>query len=210
MSGVSPVETKSQKTRRRIVGHATELVHRQGLKNTTIDDVVRAADVTKGSFYFHFASKEELGYAVIDNASAYFLNGLERIGRAPTLSGKERLEGMLALIRSAVEEHDCAKGCILGNLALEMSDLHDGYRAKLAEVFEGWAELFREVLEQMLREGHLSREMNAADFALHTVAVLEGGIMLSKVMRDPAPLRSETDRLLRELADYRKKEGRVV
>ncbi len=207
MSGISPVETKSQKTRRRIVGYATELVHRQGLKNTTIDDVVRAADVTKGSFYFHFASKEELGYAVIENASDYFLRGLQQVAHDSALPTTERLAGMLALILTAVEEHDCAKGCILGNLALEMSDLHDGYRAKLAEVFDGWASLFQEMLEEMQREGQLDHSLDAADFARHTVAVLEGGILLSKVKRDPSPLRSETERLIRELAAYRKKEG---
>ncbi len=207
MRGVSQIETKSQKTRRRIIGHATQLVHSQGLKNTTIDDIVEAAGITKGSFYFHFTSKEELGYAVIDNAAAYVLDDLARIARDPSLPAPRRLEAMLDVVGTAVEENDCTKGCILGNLALEMSDLHEGYRHKLAEVFDGWVLLFQQVLEEMQREGQMSKGLDAAGFARHTIVVLEGGIMLSKVKRDPAPLRAETDRLLRELEAHRKKEG---
>ncbi len=207
MGGVSQIETKSQKTRRRIIGHATELVHGQGLKNTTVDDIVRAAGITKGSFYFHFASKEELGYAVIDSAAAYILGDLHRIAQDPSLPASRRLEEMLGVIRTAVEANDCTRGCILGNLALEMSDLHEGYRHKLAEVFDGWVLLFQGVLEEMQREGQMDENLDTAAFASHTIVVLEGGIMLSKVKRDPTPLRAETDRLLRELAAYRKKEG---
>ncbi len=199
----SVLETKSQKTRRRIIGYATQLVHRQGLKNTTIDEIVNAAGITKGSFYFHFASKEELGYAVIDSASAYVLGGLEQLAQDASLAPAQRLEAMLELIRRAVEENNCESGCILGNLALEMSDLHAGYRRRLSEVFDTWAGLFRGPLEEMQQTGELGPELDVADFARHALVVLEGGIMLAKVKRDPAPLQAETKRLLGELEKYR-------
>ncbi len=207
MGGVGQIETKSQKTRRRIIGRATQLVHRQGLKNTTIDDIVRSAGITKGSFYFHFSSKEELGYAVIDSAAAYVLGDLEEVARDASLSPSQRLEAMLGIVRAAVEENDCESGCILGNLALEMSDLHEGYRRKLAEVFDSWATLFQRLLEEMQARGEIAAGLDAADFARHALVVLEGGIMLSKVKRDPAPLRAETDRLLAEIEVHRNKEG---
>lgn len=205
MQAAIGLETKSQKTRKRIIGHATQLVHRQGLKNTTIDDIIDSAGITKGSFYFHFASKEELGYAVIDTAADYVLSGLRQVSEDRALSPAQRLEAMLRLIQSAVEANDCESGCIVGNLALEMSDLHEGYRSKLAQVFDGWALLFQELLEEMQREGKLGVDLDAADFARHAVVVLEGGIMLSKVKRDPLPLRAEMERLLREIEAHRGK-----
>jgi len=207
MQTVTSIETKSQKTRKRIIGHATQLVHRQGLKNTTIEDIVNSAGITKGSFYFHFASKKELGYAVIDSAASYVLSGLRQVSEDTTLSPAQRLEAMLRIIQNAVQENDCGSGCILGNLALEMSDLHEGYRRKLAQVFDEWALLFRKLLEEMQRDGEIAAGLDAADFARHAVVVLEGGIMLSKVKRDPVPLRAEMERLLNEIEAHRKKEG---
>ncbi len=207
MQTETSVETKSQKTRKRIIGHATQLVHRQGLENTTIDDIVKSAGITKGSFYFHFASKEELGYAVIDSAAAYVLSGLRHVSEDTALSPEGRLEAMLRMLQSAVEDNNCGNGCILGNLALEMSDLHEGYRRRLAEIFDGWVLLFQGLLEEMQREGEMASGLDAADYARHAVVVLEGGIMLSKVKKDPAPLRAEMERLLNEIEAYRKKEG---
>jgi TetR/AcrR family transcriptional repressor of nem operon len=199
-------ESKSARTRRRIVGHATELVHRQGLKGTSIDEIIRAAGVTKGSFYFHFASKEELGYAVIDQAAAYVLAGLLAMAEVQNLSAGRRLEGMFDLIRQAVESHDCSRGCILGNLALEMSDMHDGYRQHLQGIFGQWRDLFQTTLEEMQAAGELAPNLDAAAFAMHSLSALEGGILLSKVQRDPLPLRTEIEYLLRELDSHRTKE----
>jgi len=59
MTGTAATLSKGERTRRRIIGHATQLIYDKGYGKTTIEDVMEAAGVTKGSFYFHFSSKEE-------------------------------------------------------------------------------------------------------------------------------------------------------
>jgi TetR/AcrR family transcriptional regulator, transcriptional repressor for nem operon len=105
---------KGERTRRRIVGHATLLMYEKGYARTTIDDVIAAAEVTKGSFYFHFPSKEELGYAVIENASEHILSSMRRSLERTELTPQERIEAMLKGIQDIVEAADCSRGCILG------------------------------------------------------------------------------------------------
>src|SRR5437762_11972667 len=60
-------------TREAILEAASRLIHVHGYNHTSLDDVLRESDVGKGNFYYHFKSKEELGYAILDQIIASFL-----------------------------------------------------------------------------------------------------------------------------------------
>src|SRR5713101_2564670 len=69
--------TKSQKgatTRDQILDAAARLIHLRGYHCTSLDDVLRESGVGKGNFYYHFKSKEELGYAIIDRVMQAFIS----------------------------------------------------------------------------------------------------------------------------------------
>lgn len=182
--------SKGERTRRRIVGHATLLIYANGYARTTIEDVIRAAGVTKGSFYFHFKSKEELGYAVIENASSYILGRLREALERRDLTPAGRIEAMLREVQSIVEAADCSRGCILGNLALETSNSHPGFREAIARAFRDWSALIATELEGMKEAGELPPDFDSAAYADFAVSALEGGIMMSKVSLDPRPMRN--------------------
>lgn len=135
MTAKTKALSRGERTRRRIVGHATLLIYEKGYSKTTIDEIIAAAGVTKGSFYFHFPSKEELGYAVIENASEHILGTLKRTLEREDITPRRRIEAMLAEIQSIVEAADCSRGCIIGNLALETSNISDGFRKRIARAF---------------------------------------------------------------------------
>ncbi|WP_287154935.1 TetR/AcrR family transcriptional regulator [Candidatus Solincola tengchongensis] len=191
--------SKGARTRQRIVGHATLLMYANGYARTSIDDVIRAAGITKGSFYFHFRSKEDLGYAVIENASNYILGRLREVLERPGLNSWERLEAMLREIQRIVEAADCTRGCILGNLALETSHDHPGFREAIAAAFREWWELITSHLEAMKEEGHLPPGFDCRAYAQFAVSAMEGGIMMSKVTRDPGPMRNSIALVLEQL-----------
>ncbi|MBC7229746.1 MAG: TetR/AcrR family transcriptional regulator [Actinobacteria bacterium] len=193
--------SKGEKTRRRIVGHATLLMYEKGYNRTTVDEVIAAAGVTKGSFYFHFSSKEELGYAVIESASEHILGRLRGFLDRPDLTPYGRIEGMLEEIQGIVESADCSRGCILGNLALETGNTHRGFRERIARAFRDWSELIAGELEEMKRAGELPPDFDCSAYAGFAVSALEGGIMISKVTRDPAPMRNSVALILEQLGD---------
>jgi TetR/AcrR family transcriptional regulator, transcriptional repressor for nem operon len=206
LSGTRTKTSKGEKTRRRIVGHATLLMYENGYAKTTIDDVIAAAGVTKGSFYFHFSSKEELGYAVIENASNFILGSMRESLDRQDLGPQERIETMLRGVQGIVEAADCSRGCILGNLALETSNTNDVFRERIAQAFRDWSQLIASELEQMKREGELPPDFNCARYADFAISALEGGIMISKVTLDPAPMRNSVALILEQFAEL--KEGR--
>lgn len=195
--------TKGERTRQRIVGHATLLMYANGYARTSIEDVIHAAGITKGSFYFHFRSKEDLGYAVIENASAYILGRLREALEKPSLSSWERLEAMLREIQGIVEAADCTRGCILGNLALETSHDHPHFREAIAAAFRDWWDLIASHLETMKAEGDLPPDFDCRAYAQFTVSALEGGIMMSKLTRDPGPMRTAARLILKQLEKER-------
>ncbi len=192
--------SRGEKTRRRIVGHATLIMYEKGFARTTIDDVIAAAGVTKGSFYFHFSSKEELGYAVIDNASDHILNSLRQSVDREDLTPYGRIEAMLRGIQGIVEAADCSRGCILGNLALETSNTNPGFRERIARAFRDMSGSIASELEEMKEAGGLPGDFDSAAYADFAISALEGGIMISKVTRDPAPMRNSIALILEQFA----------
>lgn len=203
MTAETKTLSKGERTRRRIVGHATLLIYEKGYSKTTIDDVIAAAGVTKGSFYFHFSSKEELGYAVIENASEHILGALKKSLERTDLTPYQRIEAMLAETRAIVEAADCARGCILGNLALETSQMGDGFRERIARTFRSWSELIARELEKMKEGGELPPDFDCSRYADFAISALEGGIMISKVTRDPAPMRNSIAMILEQFANIK-------
>src|SRR5207244_5843319 len=64
---------EGRSTREAILKAASRLIHVHGYNHTSLDDVLRESDVGKGNFNYHFKSKEELGYAILDQIIATFL-----------------------------------------------------------------------------------------------------------------------------------------
>ncbi len=93
-------ETKSAKgaaTRDQILDAASRLIHLQGYHCTSLDDVLRESGVGKGNFYYHFRSKEDLGYAIIERlVTAFLARTLEPAFADPEAAAGPDLRGVAA------------------------------------------------------------------------------------------------------------------
>jgi TetR/AcrR family transcriptional repressor of nem operon len=172
-------------TREAILEAANRLIHVHGYNHTSLDDVLRESGVGKGNFYYHFKSKEELGYAILDQIIASFLDRtLEPCFSDPDRGALAQICCFVDRVLETQRESNCVGGCPLGNLAAELSDLHEGFRARLASVFAVW----RERLTQALRTEQLRGAVDAAcrpeAVADFLVASLEGAILLTKLTKD--------------------------
>src|SRR3989338_11240810 len=128
-------------TREAILEAARRLIHVHGYKNTTLDDVLRESGAGKGNFYYHFKSKEERGHAILDQPIASFIERtLEPCFADPAGRPLAQVRCFLDRVLEAQRERNCVGGCPLGNLAAELSDVHEGFRARLASVFAAWRE----------------------------------------------------------------------
>src|SRR5277367_5154571 len=123
----------SERTRERLLQAASREIYRSGFQSASLDRILAATGVTKGALYYHFKSKEALGYAVVEEVISPDLRGKWLL---PLLSGKDPIDALIAIVESeSVRPEDVRGGCPLNNLAQEMSPLDEGFRKRLAQIF---------------------------------------------------------------------------
>jgi TetR/AcrR family transcriptional repressor of nem operon len=182
-AAVRPRDGKS--TREAVLEAATRLMHLRGYQNTSLDDVLRESGVGKGNFYYHFRSKEDLGYAILDQLVARFLERtLEPCFAGADASRLGQVRCFLDRLLEAQRERNCIGGCAMGNLACELSDVHEGFRARLASVFMAWRERLTLALCEAQERGEMVNGCRPESIGNFLVAGLEGALLLSKVSRD--------------------------
>ena len=119
------IDSKGIRTRRKIVAKSLQLFSVKGYFNTSINDILAATGLTKGGLYGHFGSKQEIWYAVYDQAVA--------IWRDIVLQGVADLADPLARIEKAIENdlrnylgaEVFAGGCFFFNMLVELSGQSD-------------------------------------------------------------------------------------
>ena len=174
-------------------------MHVRGYQNTSLDDVLRESGVGKGNFYYHFRSKEDLGYAILDQLVARFLERtLEPCFSDVAAPRMDQIRCFLDQVLQAQRERNCVGGCAMGNLASELSDVHEGFRARLASVFTGWRKRLTLALREAQERGEVVTPCDAEAIGQFLVAGLEGAILLSKVSKDIGVM----EQCVRELKQY--------
>lgn len=178
--------TKGERTREHILGEASRLIQRKGIGATSIGEILAAAEVHKGTLYFHFQDKEEIGREVIRRAADRFLGFVDRslAGATPRIALENFFAAALAYHRGT----GFTGGCLFGNTALETSDADPGFAALIDEVFVAWIDRIARVIAAGQRAGEFRDDMTALDLAEQVVATLEGGIMLSRLRKKAGPL----------------------
>jgi TetR/AcrR family transcriptional repressor of nem operon len=172
-------------TREGILKAATRLMHVRGYQNTSLDDVLRESGVGKGNFYYHFRSKEDLGYALLDQLVAGFLERtLEPCFSDVDTPRLTQIRCFLDRVLEAQRQRKCIGGCAMGNLASELSDVHEGFRARLASVFIAWRDRLTLALREAQQRGEVVQGCQPESIGHFLVAGLEGALLLSKVSRD--------------------------
>jgi TetR/AcrR family transcriptional repressor of nem operon len=200
------VTTKGRKaaaTRDHILDVASRLIHLQGYHSTALDDVLRESGVGKGSFYYYFKSKEDLGYAIIDRVMMGMVERtLQPILGDPTGDPIKQIHAFLDRVRESQRQRNCVGGCPIGNLASELSDVHEGFRVRLAAIFAEWRARLTEALLRGQTMGRMRLPRDPSAIAQFLVAALEGAILLTKVSKDIGVMERCVEELKEHLTLY--------
>jgi TetR/AcrR family transcriptional regulator, transcriptional repressor for nem operon len=194
MAMSAPSTPKGQRTRERIVRAAAELVAEKGAVAMSLDDVGSRAPASRSQLYHYFVNKADLIRAVVDATSDSILGAQDELLVGVTSwAGIERW--MDALVALQVKRQ-ARGGCPLGSLAGQLAERDPEARAALAEGLGRWQNSIRRSLEVLQREGELRGDAEPAALAASTMALLQGGLLLTQVRRDPQQLRSALDAAL--------------
>lgn len=171
-----------ERTRERLLQAAFREVHRSGFQSAGIDTILAATNVTKGALYYHFESKEALGYAIVEEIIAKLVH--DRWLR-PLLSDGQPINILIGIVRRLpVRPEDIRESCPLLNLAQEMSPLDEQFRKRLERLFLAWQEGVATLLRRGQSQGTVRRDLNPDETASFLVAMVEGYASLAKVAQD--------------------------
>ncbi len=191
-----PETDRGRQTREKILCAAASLIHRQGVAATSVDEVLAASRTGKSQFYHYFDSKEHLVREVLRHHAN---RAIEE--QARTLSQLDTWEGIEAWLESILER-GCTEGCPIGSLAAEMADKDEALRCDLASTFSLWQSYMARGLASLKARGELQREADPDNLAEFVFAAIQGGYLLSKTRRDPAPLRNVVRQTFHFLRSY--------
>lgn len=171
-------------TKERLLEAAERLMLAKGYEATSVKEICEAAGLTKGGFFHYFASKEDLGKAVLDR----FVSTMFRtIQQAPFLKKRDPLQRVYGYVDFAMElsrNPQAQNGCLLGNFAQELSHTRPKIRSRCAHHFVQWADALRQDLERAKAKHRPKTAIDAHSLAEHFIAVIEGSLILAKANQD--------------------------
>jgi TetR/AcrR family transcriptional repressor of nem operon len=161
---------------------------KNGFNGTGVEAILKEANVPKGSFYNHFPSKEEFGLAVIDQFRADIHAVIGPILADRSVRPLTRLRKCFETLTDRFERNHCTRGCLIGNLALEMSGQSESIRHRLAEALRQWIDAFARTLTEAQQAKAIPADLDPRRLAESLVASFEGALLLGKVTKSPEPL----------------------
>lgn len=181
--------------RTRLLESAQDLIRAQGFAATSVDDLCKAAAVTKGAFFHHFASKEALGVAA---AGFWAERTSDFFAAAPYHEPARALDRVLAYVafRKAIITGEMAEfSCLAGTMAQEVHASSPDIRNACGRSIFGHTATLEADIETARRDHGITADWTARSLAHHTQAVIQGGFILAKAGNDPELARESLDHL---------------
>jgi AcrR family transcriptional regulator len=190
--------SKGASTRDAVLGHALALASEVGLEGVTIGTLAERARMSKSGLFAHFASKEALQVAVLDEAVSRFVEKVV----APALRkgrGEPRLRALLDNWLRWANADFMPGGCVFVASIADLDDRPGPVRDRLAASQRDWLETLATAIRIAIDEGHFRKDLDPNQLAHEFLTLAYGAHLIGRLLRDPAAdgrLHTAIDRLL--------------
>lgn len=177
--------TKAEKTRNFIVEKTAPIFNMKGYAGTSLNDITAATGLTKGSIYGNFANKDEVALAAFD----YNLNNVSsrieaEMNRQPSI--KDKLLVYIDIYQKFIDGSVSEGGCPVLNTAIDADDTHPELRGRVLKAVLDWKTKIAKLVEAGIAKKEINTIHNPEQIALTIIAMVEGGIMISRLTAKPA------------------------
>jgi len=172
---------KSEATRLTILQKAFELIYTNGYQTTSVDDIIATTQVTKGAFYYHFKTKDEMGLAIINELmKPNFKNTFIE----PMQSDENPLDIIYNLMYNLLMENEVLKveyGCPASNFTQEMAPWNIDFTRVLNELSLQWEKAIIDAVEKAKNNVKIKQNVNGKEVAVFVMAGYWGVRNLGKL-----------------------------
>jgi TetR/AcrR family transcriptional repressor of nem operon len=183
----------------KLLNAAVHVIRVKGYSATRIEDICEAADLTKGSFFHHFDSKEALALAAAD----HWIEGTGRLfASAPYHAPADPLDRLLAYVeyRKALLRGELPDfTCLVGTMVQEVYDTHPAIRNACNRSISEHAATLVPDIEEAMRRRDMHPDWTAESLALYTQATIQGAFILAKAKHNREVAAASIDHLRRYL-----------
>lgn len=185
-----PATAKGRATVARVLDAACELFARQGIRDTTLDQVGALSRTGRGQLYLYFAGKPDLVAAVVAQQVQRVLDAQQPL--LGTIGTAADVRAWCAMAARQYSVDDPIR-CPLGSLVHELGERDGAARAALAEGFGRWRAELAAGLRRVGQRGELAPGVDPDAVAAALLAAYEGGVVVAGAAHDPAQLRIVLD-----------------
>ncbi|WP_374305126.1 TetR/AcrR family transcriptional regulator [Methylocella sp.] len=173
-------------TRARLLAVAEELVRARGFNGFSYADLAKAVGVRTASIHYHFPNKTDLGLALVEAYDARYEAAMAAIARESE-DGARRVRAYAALYAGGLEQN---LGCLCAMLAASPDLLSAPMRAATRAFFRKHVAWLRDVIAAGRANGTAREGPDAEELARSIVALLEGALLLERLLDGPEGFRS--------------------
>lgn len=182
-------------TAEKVLDVAEHLIQVRGFNGVSYADIAAELGITKAALHYHFASKADLGEALIHRYTTRFEAALAAIDER-TADAPSKISAYAEIYLDVLQQQ---RMCLCGMLAAEYQTLPAAMREAVVQFFdinETWLE---RVLDDGQRAGSLRPRGSTRNAARVVISTLEGAMLVARLRDDPSRLEAATDQLLAEL-----------
>jgi Transcriptional regulator len=190
-----------EQTKQTLLEVGLSLFEQKGFNATGIQEIATSAGIPKGSFYNYFASKDDFGVAVINYYTKFhteiWLNLL-----AATTEKENSYEALSSAFLAITEKYRCSevkKGCLLGNLAAEISDASEKCRTALQTSVNVYKNILAERILLGQQYGKVRQDLPAQLLADLIWDCWQGSLLRMKIEKSVEPVKHDLELLFKHL-----------
>lgn len=161
---------KAEATRLNILQKSFELIYTKGYQTTSLDDILATTKVTKGAFYYHFANKDEMGLAIINEILKPALN---ESFIAPLESIENPLDSIYNMMYNLLMKNDFLKveyGCPAANFTQEMTPWNSDFSEALNDLTKRWIKTMTSAIDKGKKKGVIKQDVNAKQVTMFVMS----------------------------------------
>ena len=195
--------TKAERTRQSIIIKSAPLFNKKGVAGTALSDILKVTKLAKGSLYVHFKDKEELSHVVVDYHLTKLADVVEKaVSAQSSFRGKlfAYLDTFFDPLHPPLEG-----GCPMLNFGMEADDTDQVIRQKVKALIDVAKLQIADLVRGGVRSGEFKDEVSPGEFAVKMFAMIEGGIMMSRIAGDNSTMKMIIRMLKKEIEQMKKK-----